>query len=130
MIKASAADIEISFEIINVDDNAGSINFTIKIEFSPFLQKATYQIRNLKIDKSELLKFEEQLIAGEEAELCDINAQVVLYLKHTAKFDIIEIQPLSTEVVSDYNRLNITMRADHLLISRLAASFKKYPKWW
>lgn len=130
MIKANATDINMSFEVIGADDNDEAINFTIKIEFTPSFQRSNYQIRNVLIDKDELYKFEEQLQSGDEAELSDINAQLIMHIKHTDDFDIIEVQPLSSEVTTDYDRLNITMYADHLIMSRLGAAFKKYPKWW
>ena len=130
MIKANATDIEIFFEVVDVDEQQNAINFSIRIDFSPFMQRATYQIRNVMIDKEELLKFEEQLANEQIAELCDVNAQLVLQIEHTDECDKIEIQPLSTEVETEYDRLNITMYADHLIMGRLSQAFQKYPKWW
>ncbi len=130
MIKASATDIDISFDIVDVDEHEEIINFTIKIEFSPFLQKAIYQVRKAYIDKNELNKFEEELTSSDTAELNDVNGYTIIRLQRTNDGNIIEVQPLSDEVASDYDRLNITMYADVALMDKLSAAFTKYPKWW
>lgn len=128
MIKVKATDIEMSFDIVGEDH--GALVFTIRIEFSPNMQKIEYILRNVRIEKSDFNDFEVQLAAGSTAELIDINACPVLIISKGKKHVEVEVQPPTDLKDSEYSNLNINMHVDQDLVGKLAAAFKKYPKWW
>lgn len=130
MIKVCSKDIEMSFDVIDVKDREGIMVMTIKIEFSPCMQKVSYQLRNVRIEKTAFSDFEEQLVAGGPAELVDASVLPVLAIRNEKKYVEIEVQPASDLKDSEYSQLSITMRAEPDIMQKMAAAFRKYPKWW
>ena len=85
------------------------------------------------VDKKEFEEFENALVDlpnGESAELYDTDAYLILKITNDEKYAEIQVQPIMEGVISEYDKLGITMIADHLIVERLAAAIKKYPKWW
>ena len=130
MITANSRDIEISFDVVGVNDTDTAIIFSIHVDFSEQMQQIKYHIRNVHIDKKDLSTFEEQLDTAKVAEFTDVSGFVVLRFESNDEFTLINIQPSNSEVVTEYDCINISIKADKAMYNKLDTVFKKYPKWW
>jgi len=58
MIKASATDIEIVFDVVDVKDKERVLVMNIRIDFAPHQQQVNYLLRNVPVEREALVDFD------------------------------------------------------------------------